>query len=560
MVSLAPLSRRDDAPPGPGPSTPSPPAAVGVAVGIALALAVLAAAPWLRQDLVACEWLAVAAALLLVNHLRGWLGETCMLLAAATGLGIAFHWAPKVLAFSMRTNDEIGLLFAIPIVLWDAARLALPFWCVGRLVRDPRNAWLPAALVAVATEAVLPGVFPWKLGYSQIAWPVTIQAADIFGSEWSTFVLYAHAGAIVSLVMAGILLVRGRRTAGDAAPCPAAGPAWTPVGIAAVAIVAANAAYGLWAMGHYAEAMRQAPQLSAALVQVNPDDEDSVDELRRLTKAAIDRGKPLDLVCWPECSGGSYEDCLRSFSDPARVEKHSREPNRGLRPLESPACPLLFGGRIYRGRREKPREIYQSAILIDCEEDMIGCYHKRHLMPFGEYVPGGDHFPQMRFYFPMDEEYDVGGEATVLPCGEKARLGVMLCYEDMVPGASMSLVHNSANVLISLINGAAFTEPLTLLQHRLLAQLRPVETRRCLLRCAATGETCLISPLGTILARLPLHVRDVLTVDVPLLEVRTVASRIGPAFPLACAASLAGFVLMRRRMGRPPGSMGRAES
>ncbi|NDC62879.1 MAG: apolipoprotein N-acyltransferase [Planctomycetia bacterium] len=504
-----------------------------LAVGLALALAVLVAAPWLRQELVACEWLAVAAALLMVDRLRGWLGEACILLAAVTGLAIAFHWAPKVLAYSMRTTYEIGLLFAIPIVLWDAARLALPFWCAGRLVRDPRNAWLPAALVAVATEAVAPGVFPWKLGYSQIAWPVTIQAADIFGSEWA--------------IMAVLWLVRGRQAAGEAVASAASQPAWTPVGIAAVAVVAANAAYGLWAMGHHAEAMRAAPVARVALVQVNPEDEDSVDELRRLTKAAIDRAGPLDLVCWPECSGGSYEDCLRSFADPARVEKHSREPNRGLRPLASPSCPLLFGGSVYRGRREKPLEIFQSAILIDRREDVVGCYHKRHLMPFGEFVPGGDHFPEMRHYFPMDLEYAVGGEPTVLACGGPARLGVMLCYEDMVPGASMSLVRNSANVLISLINGAAFTEPLTLRQHRLLAQMRPVESRRCLLRCAATGETCLISPLGTILATLPLHTKDVLTVDVPLLEGRTVASRIGPAFPLACGGALAGFVLLGRR-------------
>jgi apolipoprotein N-acyltransferase len=185
--------------------------------------------------------------------------------------------------------------------------------------------------------------------------------------------------------------------------------------------------------------------------------------------------------------------------------------------------------------------------LIDCEESMIGRYDKRHLMPFGEYVPGGDQFPQLRLYFPMQDEFDVGREATVMSCGEKARLGVMLCYEDMVPGAAMSLVRNSANVLVSLINGAAFTEPLTLAQHRLLAQLRTVESRRCLLRCAATGETCVISPIGTILARLPLHTKEVLTADVPLLEGRTLYRVIGPAFPIACALALAAIVIAQKR-------------
>ena len=539
------------------------PAAFWPAIGVVLFIAVLIAAPWLRQELVVCEWLGVAAALFLVDRIRGWRGETCALLAAATALSIAFHWSPKVLAYSMQTSFEVGLLFAIPIVLWDAARLAAPFWLIGRLVRDPRNAWLPAGLAAVAIEATLPGVFPWKLGYSQIGWPVTIQGADLFGPEWPTFMLYAHAGAIVSLVSAAMAFARPQPAAeadGADAPTvrrPTVAGRWTPIGLAAIALVALNAAYGLWAMRAQAAAMRAAESISVALVQVDPSGSESIDDLRRLTRevCAGRNDEPFDLVCWPECSGGTYEACLRSFADPERIFAHSRDPNRGLRPLENPTCPLLFGGKIYDGYPERPREIYQSAILIDCEEAMIGCYHKRHLMPFGEFVPGGDQFPQLRHYFPMEDEFDVGGEATVLACGDKAKLGVLLCYEDMVPSAATTLVRNSANVLVSLINGSAFTEPLTLAQHRLLAQLRAVENRRCLLRCAATGETCVISPLGTVLERLPLHTLDVLVADVPLLEGRTLASRIGPAFPLGCAAALAAMVAWsRRRPGfTPPG-------
>jgi apolipoprotein N-acyltransferase len=159
--------------------------------------------------------------------------------------------------------------------------------------------------------------------------------------------------------------------------------------------------------------------------------------------------------------------------------------------------------------------------------------------------------PELRHYFPMEDDLDVGPDATVLRLGDQARLGVMLCYEDMVPAAARSLVEHSANLLVSLINGAAFTEPLTLTQHRLLAQLRAVESRRCFVRCAATGETCVISPVGTIAARLPLHVRDVLVAEVPLLEGRTVASRIGWLFPFLCGGLLAAWLVRgRRRAGQ----------
>jgi apolipoprotein N-acyltransferase len=220
-----------------------------------------------------------------------------------------------------------------------------------------------------------------------------------------------------------------------------------------------------------------------------------------------------------------------------------------MRPIESPVCPLLFGGKIYSGHPDKPRELYQSAILIDSSHAILGCYHKRHLMPFGEYVPGEDWFPDVKRYFPMQDDLTEGRDPVVLPCGDGARLGVMLCYEDMIPKAARTLVAADANVLVSLINGAAFTEPLTLAQHRLLAQLRAVETRRSLLRCAATGQTCVVSPLGVVTAALPLQTRGVLEASVPLLEGHTLASRIGPAFPLACWLAVAALVFRSRRPG-----------
>jgi len=508
-----------------------------VTVGLVVGTALFLAAPWLWQGLVPCAWLGVAALLALVSGQRGWRGEAVPLVVGVIGLSLAFHWAPEVLAEAMKKPSAVGFAAIIPIVLWDACRFAVPFWIVGRTVSDPRDAWLPAGLAAVAAEAGLASVFPWKLGYTQLAWPVLVQAADLGGAEWPTFMVFAHAGAILAL-----------------ASLPWTRP--TPLAVAAVAVCLVNLGYGAWAMQHWAAQAAAAPQLRVALVQTDPDDDDAIESLRSLSARAREMpgGQP-DLVCWPEGSGGSYEEGLGSLADPDAVQARSREPRRGLRPWPEPYAALLLGGRVYRGYPEKPRDIFQAALLLDRAETIAGCYHKRHLMPFGEFVPGGDQFPQLRHYFPMEDEFDVGGEATVLACGDKAKLGVLLCYEDMVPSAATTLVRNSANVLVSLINGSAFTEPLTLAQHRLLAQLRAVENRRCLLRCAATGETCVISPLGTVLERLPLHTLDVLVADVPLLEGRTLASRIGPAFPLGCAAALAAMVAWsRRRPGfTPPG-------
>ena len=507
---------------------------VGLAAPVAAgSIALFVAAPWLDQGLVWCEWVGVAAALLAIGHVRGWRGELWALVSATAALAIAFHWTPEVLAYAMNSEQSLGLLVAVPLVLWDATRLVLPFWFAARVAADPLRAWLPAGVLAAALEGFVPSVFPWKLGYSQIAWPPLVQAADLFGAEVTTFVLYAHAGVIVLVVD----MIRRRLLGANGRP-------WTAIGLVAIAVCLANLAYGSWAMQAWEAQIAAAPKLSVAIVQVDPSQEGATETLQRVTKEACEQhAGAFDLICWPECSGGSYEEALASFADPQRVYDQSREPLRGLRPLADPESPLLFGGKIYRGYPERPTDLYQSAILVDGSERIIGRYHKRHLMPFGEYVPGCDWMPEIRHYFPMDDDLDVGPDANVLSLGDTARLGVMLCYEDMVPPAAAALVDNGANVLLSLINGSSFKATLTLLQHRLLSQLRAVENRRCLLRCAATGETCVISPLGTIPSRLPLHVQDVLVAEVPLLDARPPASRINQAFPIVCGCLAIGVAL-----------------
>jgi apolipoprotein N-acyltransferase len=506
-----------------------------VAVGLAWVTAIvatpmLAAAPWLDERLVAVGWLGIAAGLVLATGRCGWQGELSVLTAAVIGITIAFHWTPAVLGEAMQASKMVGLAFAAPIILWDACRLALPFWVIGRLGGDPRAAWLPAGLTAVVAEAVVPGFFPWKHGYALLAWPVTSQAAAILGPEAGTFAMFAIAGSLVSL---GSLLPR---------------PGWRPLpaaGLAALGVSAANLAFGWLAIGGLEARLAAAPKLRLALVQADPDAAEGIDRLRELTRQACAGEELPDLVCWPECSGGSYEDGLDSFADEAEVFKRSRKPQRGLRPLPEPACPLLLGGRIYRGFPERPTEIFQAALLIDTDERLAGSYHKRHLMPFGEYVPFADVIPELRLSFPLETVYDVGSEAAVIEFGP-ARIGPLLCYEDMVPAAAASLVADSANLLASLIHGAAFTNPLTLRQHRLLAQQRAIECRRCLVRCSSTGETCVIDAAGRIVDQLPLGGDGLLVAEVPLLEGSTPAVRWPWAFPLACGIGLASLAAAGR--------------
>ena len=92
-------------------------------IAVAFALSMALAAPWIWQQLVPLEWLAVAAGLLFLPRLGGWWGETLVLVVATTALTTAFHWSPEVLAGSLESSYAVGLAFTIPFIIWDALRL-----------------------------------------------------------------------------------------------------------------------------------------------------------------------------------------------------------------------------------------------------------------------------------------------------------------------------------------------------------------------------------------------------------------------------------------------------
>mgnify|MGYP003927467285 CR=1 FL=1 len=71
-----------------------------------------------------------------------------------------------------------------------------------------------------------------------------------------------------------------------------------------------------------------------------------------------------------------------------------------------------------------------------------------------------------------------------------------MCYEDIVLQYARDSVVAGAEVLVSLINGSAFENPLALEQHFQLALLRALENRRPLIRCAGTGVSAIVDPIG----------------------------------------------------------------
>jgi apolipoprotein N-acyltransferase len=127
----------------------------------------------------------------------------------------------------------------------------------------------------------------------------------------------------------------------------------------------------------------------------------------------------------------------------------------------------------------------------------------------------------------------------------------LICYEDMIERNVRQTAAGGAEALFSLIQGSAFENPLTLIQHQRLAALRAVENRRYFVRCSSTGVTCVIAPTGQIVAQLPPQSDGTLLSEIALIRGRTPYNLAGDLFPAICTILVAiGLVRCRRDKSR----------
>lgn len=222
-------------------------------------------------------------------------------------------------------------------------------------------------------------------------------------------------------------------------------------------------------------------------------------------RAASDYLQPVDLLTWPESTLGTYSTAVKSLAEIRPNMKHVHTPFVDSECLQGMNTWLLAGGKAFKPGASDEGPNFQTAYSIDPRGVFQDRYFKRELMPIGEYVPLEETYPWLHDWAELGEYAACGVSNRPVQVLGRAHVGVLLCYEDIVSELSRLTVVEGADVLVCLINGSAFENPLALEQHRRLATFRAIENRRTLLRCGGTGESCEISPTGAVRRRLPMH-------------------------------------------------------
>ena len=377
-------------------------------------------------------------------------------------------------------------------VTFMAGGLAL-FWAAGFLLarlfpRDGVGGALAFAALWSAMEYarghVLTG-FPWgMLGYAWVDTPV-MQTASLVGIYGVTL------GTLTAGAALGSMLSPGRSAFGRIAMLALCGGliggAW------------------LWGDARMQTPLPTGPKTQIGVVQPNIAQKDKWrPELRRqhlgvlLDQTAALRKDGADVIIWPEAAAPYFlaaDETVRALIAQA----------------------LDGGGTVIAGTQraegEPNAQLWRnSAVAINADGDIVGSFDKRHLVPFGEYVPLYDLLGKIgiRKLVNTPGGFTPGAGLRLMAPPGVPSFAPMICYEAIFPQEIVDRDGARPEWLLQITNDAWFGRSAGPWQHLAQAQVRAIEQGLPLMRSANTGVSAAIDAYGRVEAALPLDERGTL--------------------------------------------------
>ena len=166
--------------------------------------------------------------------------------------------------------------------------------------------------------------------------------------------------------------------------------------------------------------------------------------------------------------------------------------------------------------QDKQGNFYNAAWAISAQNPAASnYYHKRYLVPFGEYTPSFvDYLPYSQTIrtltnTPAGTGYACGSSATVLKL-DSHLLAPLICFEVIAPELAAAGVRDGGQLLVNINDLSWFHQSIIGEQMIACAVFRAIENRRYFIFAANTGPSAIISPRGEIQASVGQNVATVL--------------------------------------------------
>jgi len=353
--------------------------------------------------------------------------------------------------------------------------------------------------------------FPWlTLGYGQIDGPL---------AAWAP-IAGVHAVSFVTVMLAGglLTLIRGRSVGRI---------------VAAGLIVVVCAATVIVQKIQWTGPMGDEVHVSLVQGSISQDRKWQPEQLQPTLElySRLAFEQDADLVIWPEVAIPALAFRLQNFLDKIAAVARAR------------------GVQIYLGilTLDRDSEQYRNSLIgLGLHTDR---YHKRHLVPFGEFFPVPDFARRWMRSAGLPNRDTLAGSDDQAPLrlGD-LRLAPTICYEDAYGAEQLGFLPAS-QVLINVSNDAWFGDTIAAHQHLQIARMRALETGRFMLRTTNTGITAIISPRGEIVARAPQFEPYVLNGVIRPYDGATPYVHFGNwPMLLVCLALMAGAVSLRYKV------------
>lgn len=164
-------------------------------------------------------------------------------------------------------------------------------------------------------------------------------------------------------------------------------------------------------------------------------------------------------------------------------------------------------------------------------------YHKRRLVPFGEFVPMRAVFetliPPLTEILITFDDCSQGEDSNIMNIGD-TQVGGLICFDSIYDGLTLDTVRDGADFICLSTNDSWFSGSAALRMHNSHAQIRAIESGRYITRSASTGISTVISPRGEVLCELEADTEGHITYDVNKRDNNTVWSVIGNVFVYLC--------------------------
>ncbi|MBO5914421.1 MAG: apolipoprotein N-acyltransferase, partial [Clostridia bacterium] len=194
-------------------------------------------------------------------------------------------------------------------------------------------------------------------------------------------------------------------------------------------------------------------------------------------------------------------------------------------------------------------ESYNAVIAVfpDGSGTLSEHYDKRHLVPFGEFMPFAETLSK---WFPFIEAMNLSrtklieGDEPIVIETEYGGVGPLVCFDSIFPQFTREAVQNGADIIAVVTNDSWFNDSAGTYTHLRHSQIRAIENKRFILRAANTGVSAFIDERGRIITQTEPLVKDIAYSSAYTIEKTSFYCYVGDIFLYVSLIILAFYTLI----------------